>query len=199
MKQTVTFFLLTVLLLATCWAVASETISNDLSQNITRLHIVANSNDPHDQALKLKVRDRLLAETKKSSRQLSNGEITATCRDEIQKNGYHYSVTTERGQFYFPRKTYKNLTLPAGTYNAVRITIGEGGGANWWCVMYPPLCFAGDPDGTMDDSALSSLRHAISPESFAMICEADVITVKPSFLLVELWNKLKEKETLILQ
>ncbi len=199
MKQTVTFFLLAALLLTACWVVASEAISNDLSQNITRLHIIANSNEPSDQALKLKVRDRLLAETKKTPKRLTDDEITAICRDEIQKNGYNYDAQTERGRFYFPRKAYANLTLPAGTYNALRITIGEGGGANWWCVMYPPLCFAGDSAGAMDDAALSTLRRSISPESFAMICESDVITVRPSFWLVEAWNKLKHNKNLILQ
>lgn len=193
MKHITSFSLLVALLLTISWASSSETISKDLSSGIVRLHILANSNSDQDQSLKLKIRDRLLTETKKSPVQLTDDEILAFCKDEIAKNGCSYNVSIERGRFSFPRKSYDNLTLPAGNYNAVRIILGAGGGENWWCVMYPPLCFAGESIGTLDAEALSVLRQSIRPESYAMICESDVITVKPSFKLVELWNELKAR------
>ncbi len=191
MKNTLAFSLLAALLLFFTWVSASEDISQDLSDGIVRLHILANSNTTADQALKLKVRNRLLTEAKKSPKLLTDSEIQKICEAEIKENGYSYTAKIQRGHFYFPQKTYENLTLPAGTYNAVRIIIGEGSGQNWWCVMYPPLCFTESSTGKLDENALASLKNAVSPESFSMICESDTIAIKPSFKLVELWNELK--------
>ncbi len=191
MKNTLAFSLLAALLLIFTWVSASEDISRDLSDGIVRLHILANSDAAEDQVLKLKVRDRLLTEAKKSSKPLTDSEIQKVCEAEIKENGYSYTAKIERGRFYFPQKTYENLTLPAGDYNAVRIVIGEGNGQNWWCVMYPPLCFTESSTGRLDEKALASLKSAVSPESFSMICESDTIAIKPSFKLVELWNELK--------
>ncbi|MBR7163393.1 MAG: stage II sporulation protein R [Clostridia bacterium] len=191
MKNTLAFSLLAALLLIFTWVSASEDIGRDLSSGIVRLHILANSDTPEDQALKLKVRNRLLSEAKQTPKLLSDKEITEICQDEIKTNGYTYPVAVSRGRFHFPQKTYDNLTLPAGTYNAVRIIIGEGDGQNWWCVMYPPLCFTGSTNGTLDQDALAVLKESLKPESLSMICESDSITIKPSFKLVELWNELK--------
>lgn len=191
MKHTVAFSLLAALLVTLTWAISSEAISKDLSSGIVRLHILANSDSAEDQNLKLKVRDKLLAESKNKPNLLTDAEIEAICETEIKENGYDYAVTVQRGRFAFPRKTYDNLTLPAGTYNAVRVLIGDGEGQNWWCVMYPPLCFTGSTGGSLDADALNTLQHTISPESYAMVTEGNAITVKPSFKLVELWNELK--------
>ena len=195
MKRIFPFALLAAFLLLTSWAFASESISSDLSSGIVRLHILANSDADFDQELKYKVRDRLLLESRQTPKLLTDPEIQTICEDEVQKNGYHYPVNIPRGRFSFPRKQYKNLSLPAGTYNAVRVEIGDGLGQNWWCVMYPPLCFAGESGGVLDDEMLTSLRQSISPEAYAMICESDTITVKPSFKLVELWNSVKTRLT----
>lgn len=191
MKNKFAFALLAALLLTLTWVFAAEDLSKDLNSGIVRLHILANSDSAEDQALKLRVRDRLLAESGHTPELLTDGDILAFCRDEIKKAGYTYPVSVARGRFYFPQKSYENLTLPAGEYNAVRVIIGAGAGQNWWCVMYPPLCFTGESGGTMDDAALLKLRESVSAETFSMICESDSITIKPSFKLVELWQELK--------
>ncbi len=191
MKNTLAFSLLAALLLIFTWVSASENISRDLSSGIVRLHILANSNSAEDQALKLKVRNRLLSEAKKTPGLLTDADIQKICEAEITENGYTYATKIECGHFYFPQKSYENLTLPAGNYNAVRVIIGEGDGENWWCVMYPPLCFSESTNGKLDDKALATLKNTISPESFSMICESDSVVVKPSFKLVELYNSLK--------
>ena len=191
MKNTVAFSLLAALLLVFTWVSASEDISRDLSSGILRLHILANSNSAEDQALKLKVRNRLLSEVKQTQKSLTDAEIQKICENEITDNGYDYTVKIERGRFHFPQKSYENLTLPAGEYNAVRILIGEGSGENWWCVMYPPLCFSESTTGKLDESAAEALKNTVSPESLAMICESDSAVIKPSFKLVELYNTLK--------
>ncbi len=193
MKHVTLFSLLAACILVFAWGSSSEAISRDLSGGILRLHILANSNTSEDQNLKLKVRDRLLEEAKKSPKLLTDAEVEAICHDEIDKNGYNYPVSITRGRFYFPHKTYKNIALPAGNYNAVRITIGNGEGQNWWCVMYPPLCFTQSCAGLAENDALTTLEKALTPESLALITQSEAITVKPSFKLVELWNKLKNR------
>ncbi len=193
MKKIFSFALLTALLLPLTWGFASEDLSSELQENIVRLHILANSDAACDQALKLKVRDRLLDQSKKTSDLLTDAEIIACCKEEIAKNGFSYPVTLERGNFYFPQKAYDNITLPAGNYNAVRIVIGSGQGQNWWCVMYPPLCFSEKSCGALDADGLDLLRNSLSSETYTAICESNSITIKPTFKLLELWQELKSR------
>ncbi len=193
MKHTVAIVLLSALLLTMTWVFASEDISRDLSENIVRLHILANSDSEEDQTLKLTVRDSLLNASRQSPQMLSDGEIMEICQATVYAAGYNYPVSVERGRFYFPQKSYDNLTLPAGTYHALRIRIGNGSGQNWWCVMYPPLCFTPQSTGTLDEEALLTLKNAVKPETFSMVCESNAITIKPSFKLLELWQQLKAK------
>lgn len=127
----------------------------DIEQKVLRLHILANSDSEEDQALKLKVRDAVLA----VSGDIFDGAETASDAEEkvksnslalinaaqevIKAEGYDYNVSIEITDTVFPTKTYEDVTLPAGTYRAVRIIIGEGEGHNWWCVMFPSLCLPG--------------------------------------------------------
>ncbi|MGN1418917.1 MAG: stage II sporulation protein R, partial [Acutalibacteraceae bacterium] len=120
--------------------------------SVLRLHVIANSDSQEDQALKLQVRDAILKKGRqifgnsstKQSAEKYIGEHTAELEEAaqavIEENGYDYPVKVELGESYFPTKTYENVTLPAGTYDAVRVIIGSGEGKNWWCVMFPPLC-----------------------------------------------------------
>jgi stage II sporulation protein R len=127
---------------------------NDYSHdNLIRLHIIANSDDPGDQALKYKVRDCLVTALRPELRQLHSraeaqalltaeqGRIVSIAEQAIRAGGCSYPARMEIGDFAFPTRAYGNLVLPAGTYRAVRIVLGRGAGANWWCVLYPPLCF----------------------------------------------------------
>ncbi len=119
---------------------------------IVRLHVIANSNSKEDQELKLKVRDAVLTvsdrivKTKNSSDAAmlileSVPEMEKQAKRVIAENGYDYNVQVVTGVFDFPARSYQNITLPKGKYSAVRVIIGEGAGENWWCVMFPPLCF----------------------------------------------------------
>jgi len=191
MKNIFAFSVITALLLTITWVNASESVSRELAENIVRLHIIANSDSQEDQSLKLALRDRLLKESKSTDTLLTDEEILLHCQDEVEAQGYDYPVSLQRGYFNFPKKRYDNLTLPAGNYNAVRIIIGNGQGENWWCVMYPPLCFTAETGGKLDDDDLASLQNALSPETYDLICESDSITIKPSFKLVELWQQFR--------
>ncbi len=123
-----------------------------ISNKVFRLHIIANSDSENDQELKLKVRDRILrdfgAEFSETKDLISAEKITKEnlflienlAKDEILKNGYDYSVKVSMVRMKFNTRKYENITLPSGYYDALRITIGEGRGKNWWCVMFPPMC-----------------------------------------------------------
>lgn len=125
-----------------------------ISDNVLRLHILANSDSEEDQALKLKVRDAILAETSELFAECNSrleveqvaldnmDRIQAIAEKVIKENGYDYPVKCEITYMKFDDRTYDDLTLPGGYYDAVRITIGEAKGHNWWCVMYPQFCIA---------------------------------------------------------
>lgn len=120
---------------------------------LIRLHVLANSDSKEDQALKLQVRDAMIAYMEPLFKEAEDAaaarEIVAKERDNliivareiITKNGLDYPVSIQMGTFDFPIKTYGDLVLPAGKYEAVRVLIGNGEGSNWWCVLFPPLCF----------------------------------------------------------
>ncbi|MGE4273819.1 MAG: stage II sporulation protein R [Desulfitobacterium sp.] len=122
-------------------------------RELIRFHVVANSDSDEDQALKRAVRDAILKEvspqlaqskTLAESRQILTGlrpVMEEISRDVIEAWQKEYEVKTEYGDFIFPTKSYGSLILPAGEYEAVRVVIGEGKGSNWWCVLFPPLCF----------------------------------------------------------
>jgi stage II sporulation protein R len=124
----------------------------DIPNHVLRLHVLANSNSEKDQALKLKVRDRILTvcagmldgvKSRGDAERAVAAElpkIQSAAEDEIRRQGYRYPVRAELTNMYFTTRRYGNVTLPAGEYDALRVTIGSGKGHNWWCVLFPALC-----------------------------------------------------------
>ena len=123
---------------------------NKISNKVLRLHVIANSNSIEDQNLKLKIRDSIiknfelkkfksLEETRKFAIQ-NIPEIKKIAQNEILKDGFDYPVDVKICKDDFNTRNYENISLPAGSYEALKITIGEGKGKNWWCVMFPPMC-----------------------------------------------------------
>lgn len=125
----------------------------EISDKLIRFHVIANSDSKQDQQLKLVVRDKVLeyiypklknSKSIEESRKIlldNDKKIKEICENTILNNKYNYAVTTALSKENFPVKTYGNITLPQGKYEAYRIIIGGGEGQNWWCVMFPPLCF----------------------------------------------------------
>lgn len=125
---------------------------DDIRNGMLRLHILANSDSAGDQQLKLNVRDKILAQSAELFKTAANKteaeknvraklpEITKIAENEIKREGYSYPVKAQLVNMYFTVRTYGTVTLPAGYYDAVRITIGAAKGHNWWCVLFPPLC-----------------------------------------------------------
>ncbi len=116
------------------------------NDGLIRLHVIANSNTPADQYLKRRVRDKVVnymagySSLEFNDSTLEN--VKKVVKDTIAENGNDYPVKIIFGNFDFPKRTYGDMTLPAGQYKALRIIIGEGEGSNWWCVLLPPVCFS---------------------------------------------------------
>lgn len=131
---------------------------------LIRFHVIANSDTEEDQNLKLKVRDKVIEYlypylkegiSLDESRNIilsKEDKIKDIALKVIEESGYSYSVKTELSKENFPEKSYGNITLPQGEYEAFRVIIGEGEGKNWWCVMFPPLCFIDVTKGQIEDT-----------------------------------------------
>lgn len=141
-----------------CNFIGFEKNYEDLQSDVLRMHIIANSDSTQDQNLKLAVRDRLLQSSEEifgDCSSISEAEINVSenlelieeiSKEVINENGYDYTVKAELVNMEFDTRTYENFTMPSGTYDAVRVTIGQAEGQNWWCVMYPPLCIPASSD-----------------------------------------------------
>ena len=125
---------------------------SEISNEVLRLHILANSNSEQDQELKLKLRDFLLKETENVFKNCKTKEESIVSANEnlsdieklsnefIKTQGFDYKVKVELEEVYFNTRVYDSFAMPPGKYNALRVLIGSGEGHNWWCVMYPPVC-----------------------------------------------------------
>ena len=135
----------------------------ELADSMIRFHVIANSDTEEDQALKLAVRDRVLEEaeglypegaTLEQAQAALEGHLNtlaAAGRAVVEEQGYDYPVSARLEDCWFPTKEYEDFALPAGNYTALRVTIGEGKGQNWWCVAFPPLCL-GAASETVDQA-----------------------------------------------
>lgn len=175
-----------------------EAVSEDLTGSIVRIHVIANSNSAYDQNVKLAVRDIILKEANalsgSDSPSLSlvesrKAELENVVNAYLRGQGIDYTCSFLTGRFYFPAKSYENITLPQGEYDALRVVLGAGEGENWWCVMYPPLCFTDSAKGAV---AKEELQGVISPVSGAVISE-EHITLKPALKCLDLWQAFKKK------
>ncbi len=161
----------------------SDNVSiEDISGKLIRFHVIANSDSEKDQNLKLKVRDKvleyvqpLLKDSKniEESREILNREnekVLEIAREVIKENGYDYSVESTLDKENFPVKTYGNITLPQGEYEAYRIIIGTGEGQNWWCVMFPPICFVDITKGEVAyEETEEEMKKVLDDEEFNMV------------------------------
>ena len=183
-----------------------KAVSEHLSTSVLRLHVVANSDNDFDQALKYKVRDSLLkymntlcdsTNTKSDAinivkSNLNNFKLIA--EQTIHENGYNYPVNIQLGNFYFPSKDYGDISFPAGMYDALKVEIGNASGHNWWCVMFPPLCFVDVTSGVVPDSSKEELQDNLSEDEFNLISSNDDF-YQFKFKLVELFNSMANNLT----
>lgn len=160
-------------------------VQQGIADKILRFHVVANSDKEEDQQLKLKVKEEVVAsiepligeaQSVEEVRELLNvhmDDIEKTARDVIAKEGYHYTVDAEITECYFPVKTYGEFTFPDGEYEALRVVIGEGDGKNWWCVMYPRLCFVDSLYTVVPEQSKKELKAQLTDEEYEEILNGE--------------------------
>ena len=165
-------------------------LQQTISDKVLRFHVLANSDSEADQNLKLAVRDAVgsfmqekltavenLEECELVVRQ-SLGEIEEAAAETIAENGYDYDVTAELEHTSFPVKKYGSYTFPAGDYEALRIVIGEGNGHNWWCVLYPNLCFLDKTCAVVSDEGKEDLKGVLTDEEYQLLTDNKELKVK---------------------
>ena len=117
-------------------------------------------------------------------------DIEAVAKQTIIENGYNYEVTAQIGNFSFPTKDYGDISLPAGFYDALRIKIGKAEGKNWWCVMFPPLCFVDVSSGIVPEYSKSQLQSTLNSEEYNIISDKNNSEVNFKFKLIELFQNI---------
>lgn len=180
----------------------SQTIQNGIATKVVRFHVLANSDEVYDQELKLLVRDGVLAEfgerlstceTKEDSIVLLEDvqmEICQLAQKIVVAEGYAYPVSVSLVREQFPEKQYDDLVFPAGTYDALRIEIGEAEGQNWWCVLYPQMCFVDAAWGSMTEESALRLEHTLTEEEYLVVSALgeEAVVPKMKLKIVELWQ-----------
>ena len=174
----------------------SNNVSAGIADNLIRLHVVAESDTEEDQALKLEVRDAIInymndklvsvknIEESKEIIRNNISKITEIAENVVKSRGKEYPIAASLGIYPFPTKNYGDITLPPGNYQALRIVIGNGKGANWWCVLFPPLCFVDMSTGdaiskTSTSSTLASGQALAAPSSTnETLSEEDLVEVR---------------------
>ena len=176
-------------------------VSEDITQSVFRLHVIANSDSEEDQNLKYKVRDALLEYMNSLCKDISKKddaiilakshtkEFQEIAEKVISQNGYSYSVHVEIGNFSFPTKNYGDVLLPAGYYDALRVKIGDANGKNWWCVMFPPLCFVNVSSGIVPEDSKELMKQELNDEEFSIVTKEDSSEIQFKIGLIEWFMK----------
>lgn len=181
-------------------------ISTNLADSVFRLHVIANSDSQEDQNLKYKVRDSLIEymntlvnpsyskdDVIKIAKEHLN-EFKNIAQNVIKENGFDYPVNVEIGNFAFPSKTYGDISFPSGFYDALKVEIGESKGQNWWCVMFPPLCFVDVTSGVVPEESKENLEDNLGTEEYDIISESNDNTyVNIKFKIIEFFENMKIK------
>ncbi len=181
------FITIIVSVLLSCYSFGFSSKENELQKNIAsqivRFHVRANSDSDSDQQLKLKVKDEIITylrpmlEKSKSleeSKQILSrhtDDIKSKAESVLKKEGSTQSVSVYFENSYFPMKTYGDVTFPPGVYEAFRIDIGESTGRNWWCVLYPPLCFVDATYGVLPQDSKDTLKNILTDEEYNAITD----------------------------
>ena len=195
-----TLILLLIIYTIICAFSYVQAVSTDISNSVFRLHVIANSNSDEDQSLKYKVRDNLLkymnnicsnCSSKKEAIELvteHQEEFKQVALETIKNEGYSYDVKINIGNFEFPTKQYGDISLPTGFYDALRVEIGKAEGRNWWCVMFPTLCFIDVSSGIVPEESKEELQNVLSNEEYSIISDNSNSEIKFKFKLIEFFT-----------
>ncbi len=198
-KKILLLVLLLFLFTSICAFSYANAVSEHIYDSVFRLHVIANSDSSYDQELKYKVRDKILeylnslSTNCKSKEEVINialnniSKFREIAENVVMENGFDYNVDVSIGNYEFPTKQYGDISLPSGFYDALRINIGEASGQNWWCVMFPPLCFVDVTSGIVPDGSKELLQNELSGEEFYIV-SGNSPDIKFKFKLLELFN-----------
>lgn len=181
-------------------AQAQDGLQKDIASKIIRFHVRANSDSEEDQALKLLVKDEVVAylsEEMKSADSKADSaayieahldEIISVAENVIAEQGYDYPVSAYMTNEFFPTKSYGDVTIPCGEYDAFRIDMGENAGQNWWCILYPPLCFVQGSYGIATDESKTLLKNVLDEDEFDYISGASSADIGFDFKFLSLFE-----------
>ena len=179
----------------------AQNISTDIADSVFRLHVIANSDSKEDQDLKYIVRDNLLSymnkicsncKTKQEAIDIvteNKDKFEEIAKSTIKEQGFSYDVKINIGNFEFPTKNYGDISLPAGYYDALRVEIGEAKGQNWWCVMFPPLCFVDVTSGVVPEESKEVMEDNLDEEEFALVSNSSNNELQFKFKLIEFFQE----------
>lgn len=180
----------------------------DVADKLIRLHVVANSDSVEDQELKRKVRDEVIKQISPKFEGLKDiaevREVIASnlalieriAKEVVQQAEKTYGAKAVMGSYDFPTKIYGNLTLPAGNYQALKVVLGKGEGQNWWCVMFPPLCFIDIAHGVVPEKTMSELKQSLTEEEYRLLTATktdEEMPIKLKFKVVEIARSINQK------
>lgn len=175
----------------------------ELAQEVFRFHVLANSDSKEDQAVKLKVRDAVIAYMKTNMPEASSSRDTKQWAqehlDELQsiaqktaaEYGFSYGTSAQITTCYFPDKRYGDIVFPKGYYEALRIRLGEAKGQNWWCVLYPNLCFTNAVCAVVDEDGKEELASVLTDDEYEMVTAASKFQIK-SYFFGDAFNLVKQ-------
>lgn len=171
----------------------------EIYDNVLRLHVLANSDSEEDQALKLAVRDAMLAvgnglfdgvqsRHEAEAILMENLELFEDAASRvIAESGKNYPVRFELGEEEYPERTYDSLCFPSGNYLSLRVIIGEGEGQNWWCVLYPPLCMSAATAERREEEAFIAV--GLTGDQYRVITETAKPTYRARFKMLEVFER----------
>lgn len=199
-KATIILIFLLMIYTFICALNYAQAVSSNISNSVFRLHVIANSDSQEDQNLKYLVRDSLLEymneisvgiSTKEEAISVVNNNVDKfkeIALNTIKENGFDYDVNIKVGNFYFPTKFYGDVSFPAGMYDALKVEIGKADGQNWWCVMFPSLCFIDVTSGVVKDESKGLLEDNMSDESYSIVTDKDSTEIQFKFKLLEFFG-----------
>ena len=193
-----TLVILSLALVAGLFPVHGE---SEIYETVVRLHVLANSDSEYDQALKLKVRDRVIEIVTPTVKDCSSqaeaiaaiggvmDEIDAAAREVISAEGYDYDVDVVIGKEEYPTKSYESCAFPSGEYVSLRIRIGNAEGQNWWCCLFPPLCLSAATDEADESNEDAFISVGLTSDQYKLITESDTPKYKVRFKILEMIEK----------
>lgn len=177
----------------------------EIADNIIRFHIIANSDSKEDQNLKLEVKDIVVERLQKELNQTRNLEeargviqknlsmIEQTAKEVIEQKGYNYKVSAMLGQREFPVKVYGDMVFPAGEYEALQVKIGTAEGKNWWCVMFPTLCFVDGTYSVVPEESKEQLQDTLTKEEYQSLLLENKGKIQVKWKIGDWWNHITKK------